>query len=43
MGNRKNDYEKKTTTKLLGIFCVEKYFKNVRNPGQGQNQIQTVQ
>lgn len=40
MGNRKNDYEKKTTTKLLGIFCVEKeFFKNLRNPGQGENQI----
>lgn len=31
MGNRKNDYEKKTTTKLLGIFCVEKeFFKNFK-------------
>lgn len=26
MGNRKNDLKKNKTTKLLGIFCVEKEF-----------------
>lgn len=41
MGNRKNDFQKKKknkTTKLLGISSVQKKnFKNLRNPGQGEN------
>lgn len=40
MGNKKNDFQKKKnkTTKLLGISSAQKKnFKNLRNPGQGEN------
>lgn len=33
----------KTKKAAWNLLCRKIIFKNVRNPGQGQNQIQTVQ